>query len=57
MVGDTSWTTAVALTGIFLLLYKTMEQPAVFAFVGIGLACATSTYGLLMFYQGVKFTK
>ena len=52
-----SWTTAVALTGILFTLNNTFSPQGIAAFVGIGVAIATSCYGIYMIYYGRKMIK
>jgi uncharacterized membrane protein len=52
-----TWTTLVAITGILLILNKTYTVTNVDAFVGVGVAIATSCYGLYMMYSGWKTDK
>ena len=52
-----TWSTLVAVLGFVLSLNKTLTEPNVMAFVGIGLAVSTSCYGLYMIYKGKRFTK
>lgn len=49
-----TWSTLVAVLAILLSLNQTLSQPAAVAFTGIGLATATSCYGLYMVYRGDK---
>ena len=49
-----TWSTVIAITGILLILNKTYPVANVDAFVGIGLAIATSCYGSYMMYMGVE---
>jgi hypothetical protein len=43
-----TWTTLVAISCIILILNKTLTEVAGFAFTGIGVAIATSCYGIYM---------
>ena len=52
-----TWATLVAVLGIVFSLNKTLTEPGVFAFVGIGIAVATSCYGLYMIFNGTRLTK
>jgi len=52
-----TWATLIAALGIVLSLNKTLTEPGVLAFVGIGIAIATSCYGLYMIYEGRRLTK
>lgn len=47
-----TWSTVVATLAIILSLNHILSQPSVSAFTGIGLAIATSCYGLFMIYKG-----
>jgi hypothetical protein len=47
-----SWATLVAICGIALVLNKTYRAEYIYVFVGMGLAAATSCYGLYMIYNG-----
>jgi hypothetical protein len=49
-----SWSVLIALSGIFFTLNKIMSFRGIAAFVGIGLAIATSSYGLYMINYGRK---
>ncbi|MCR8561510.1 hypothetical protein KXD93_27900 [Mucilaginibacter sp. BJC16-A38] len=52
-----TWSTLVAIAAILLSLNKVLTQPGVMAFTGIGLAVATSCYGLHMMKEGSKLAK
>jgi hypothetical protein len=52
-----TWTTAVALLGIGFTLNKTFSFHGIAAFVGIGVAIATSCYGIYMIYYGRKMIR
>jgi hypothetical protein len=52
-----TWSTIIAICGIVFLLNGIFSQPTVYAFVGIGLALATSSYGLYMMISGWKIVK
>jgi hypothetical protein len=52
-----TWATLVAVCGIILVLNKTYRPEYIYAFVGIGLAVATSCYGLYMIYSGRRMAK
>jgi hypothetical protein len=52
-----SWTVLIALLGIIFTLNKTISPPGIAAFVGIGVAIATSGYGLYMIYYGRKMIR
>ncbi|MEO6851886.1 MAG: hypothetical protein ABI203_02305, partial [Mucilaginibacter sp.] len=52
-----TWTTLVALIAIVLITKKTYPVANVDAFVGIGTAIATSSYGLFMMYRGWMLKK
>jgi hypothetical protein len=47
-----TWSTVIAVLGIVFSLNHILSQPNVSAFTGIGLAVATSCYGLYMAYRG-----
>ena len=47
-----TWSTLIAVAAILLSLNKVLSQPNVMAFTGIGLAVATSCYGLYMIVRG-----
>ncbi len=47
-----TWSTIIATLAIVFVLNKTMTQPAAMAFVGIGIAVATSCYGVYMVVRG-----
>jgi hypothetical protein len=47
-----TWTTLVAVAAIVLVLNKTLTGDAIFAFTGIGVAIATSSYGIYMKISG-----
>ena len=49
--------TIVAVLGIIFTLNKTIPQNAITAFVGIGIAIATTAYGTYMMISGWKTTK
>jgi len=52
-----TWSTLVAVCSIVFTLNKTHSADDILAFVGIGLAIATSCYGLNMIYQGRRLEK
>jgi hypothetical protein len=52
-----TWATVVAILGFVLSLNKTLTEQGVMAFVGVGIAIATSCYGLYMIYEGRRLTK
>ena len=52
-----TWTALIAITGILFILNKTYTVTNVDAFVGVGVAIATSCYGLYMMYSGWKTDK
>ena len=52
-----TWSVLIALLGFFFTLNKTIPPRGVAAFVGIGLAMATSCYGLYMIYYGRHMIK
>jgi hypothetical protein len=47
-----SWATLIAILGFVFTLHKTMPVNYVMAFVGIGIATATSLYGIYMLIRG-----
>jgi hypothetical protein len=47
-----TWSTLIAVSAIILSLNHTLSEPNTAAFTGIGLAIATSCYGLFMIYKG-----
>ncbi|SHM70262.1 hypothetical protein [Mucilaginibacter sp. OK098] len=47
-----TWSTIIAILSIVFSLNHTLSQPNILAFTGIGLAVATSCYGLYMAYRG-----
>ena len=47
-----TWSTIVAILAILFSLNHTLSQSNILAFTGIGLAVATSSYGLHMAYRG-----
>ncbi len=47
-----TWSTAIATLAIIFVLNKTMTETAAMAFVGIGIAIATSSYGVYMVVRG-----
>lgn len=49
-----TWTTIVAIIGIWLILNKSYGAATVDAFVGVGTAIATSCYGIYMIYAGKR---
>jgi hypothetical protein len=52
-----TWSTIVAVLAIVFTLNKTFNQTGTFAFVGIGLAIATSCYGIYMIVCGRNIAK
>jgi hypothetical protein len=52
-----TWATLTAILGIVFTLNKTYPENNILAFVGIGLAIATSSYGLYMMYEGRRLSK
>ena len=52
-----TWTSLVALIAIALIWNKIYSAPAVYAFVGIAAAMATSSYGACMIYTGKQLIK
>lgn len=47
-----TWSVLIAVLGMIFIINKILTENEVFAFVGIGLALATSCYGLYMIYVG-----
>jgi hypothetical protein len=47
-----TWSTIIAVLAIVLSLNHTLSEPNAAAFTGVGLAVATSCYGLFMMYKG-----
>ncbi len=47
-----TWSTVIATLAIVFVLNKSMTEPAAMAFVGIGIAIATSCYGFYMVVRG-----
>jgi hypothetical protein len=52
-----TWATFIAMCGIVFTLYKTLPPDNIISFVGIGLAIATTCYGLYMIYYGKRMIK
>jgi len=52
-----TWATIIAICGIVFTLNKALTENDVLAFVGVGLAIATSCYGLYMIYEGRRLAK
>ena len=52
-----TWSTIIAILAIVFTLNKTLTPQAVFAFMGTGLAIATSCYGIYMMMSGWKLPK
>jgi hypothetical protein len=52
-----TWSTAIAILAIVFSLNKTLSFHEVLAFVGVGIAIATSCYGLYMVYAGRRIQK
>ncbi|MDB5091662.1 MAG: hypothetical protein JWR09_5656 [Mucilaginibacter sp.] len=52
-----TWSTIIAILSIVFSLNHTLSQPNVLAFTGIGLAVATSCYGLYMAYRGMELPR
>jgi hypothetical protein len=52
-----TWVCMVAISGIVMLVQKSITAPHLFAFTGIGVAMATTGYGLYMLYEGRRYTK
>jgi len=47
-----SYSTVIAILAIYLALNKTLNEPQIFAFTGIGIAFATVGYGIYMILSG-----
>ncbi|MFL9482503.1 hypothetical protein ACI6Q2_06965 [Chitinophagaceae bacterium LWZ2-11] len=52
-----TWTCLIAVTGIVLMLRHIVSDSDSLAFIGIGVALATTSYGLYMLYVGYNMTK
>jgi len=52
-----TWSTIVAILAIVLTLNKTLTETGAFAFTGIGIAIATTSYGIYMVVRGRKIHK
>ncbi len=52
-----TWATIIAICGIIFTLNKTMPTENIQAFVGIGIALATSSYGIYMISEGKRLIK
>jgi len=52
-----TWSTLIAVLAIVLSLNKTFNQSEVFALLGIGIAIATSSYGIYMILNGRRLLK
>jgi hypothetical protein len=52
-----TWSTVIAILGFIFTLNKTMPPNGVMAFIGIGIAVATSCYGAYMLMAGRKVTQ
>jgi len=52
-----TWSTIVAVLAIILTLNKTLSETGTFAFTGIGIAVATTCYGIYMIVSGRKIPK
>jgi hypothetical protein len=52
-----TWATGIAICGIIFTLHKSFLYTTILAFVGIGLAMATTGYGLYMVYYGRKMIR
>jgi hypothetical protein len=52
-----TWSTIIAILAFVFTLNKTFDQSETFAFVGVGLAIATSCYGIYMMLSGWKVSK
>jgi len=51
-----TWTCIVALSAIIATIYDIAPEATIFAFLGIGVAIATSCYGFYMIYVGKDMT-
>jgi hypothetical protein len=49
-----TWTSIVAIAAIILTLNNTLPRPAILTLLGIGVAIATTGYGLYMIYEGKR---
>lgn len=52
-----TWSTIVAVLAIVLTLNKTLSETGGFAFTGVGIAIATTCYGLYMIVNGLRIPK
>jgi hypothetical protein len=52
-----TWSTVIAVLAIVFVLNKTMTENTAMAFVGAGIAIATSCYGIYMMIRGWKIEK
>jgi hypothetical protein len=52
-----TWGTIIALCGIIFTLNKIMPSNNIQTFVGIGIALATSSYGIYMIFEGKRLIK
>jgi hypothetical protein len=49
-----TWATLVAVGAILCIMYKALPQNMIYAALGIGIAMATTGYGLYMMYEGKR---
>jgi MFS family permease len=52
-----TWATLIAVCGIIFALNKTLPSQDVLTFVGVGIALATSSYGIYMISEGNRLIK
>jgi hypothetical protein len=52
-----SWVCIVAITGIVVLINKSISESDLFAFTGVGVALATTGYGIYMLVAGSRYAK
>ena len=52
-----TWTCLIAIIGIYMTATNTISQSAVFSFVGIGVALATTSYGFYMLRTGYLYNQ
>jgi hypothetical protein len=52
-----TWTCLIALSGMVMLIMKSLSIAAILAFVSISVALATSGYGIYMLHSGRQLTK
>ena len=52
-----SWTCIVAICGIVMLIFKSLKVSDICTLVSIGVALATTGYGIYMLYTGRKYAK